>query len=160
MVLLSFEQVLLSTASPPRYWGKYWAAIRLSHRPEPSGRVVRGGVDGLDSGGRHGWRFALYHTHRPQRRPYPICTSRSGNVRYRCGGGWAGPDSSWEGHSKGVCTGVWNWSAESCGVARPLRIPLMICPLHRTYVVVVIKTDELLCGGCKWVARFKECPHW
>jgi len=29
--------------SPPRYRGRYWAAIRLSHRPEPSGRVVRGG---------------------------------------------------------------------------------------------------------------------
>jgi len=41
--LLSFERVLLSTASPPRYRGRCWAAIRLSHRPEPSGRVVRGG---------------------------------------------------------------------------------------------------------------------
>jgi len=27
-------------------------------------------------------------TSRPQRRPNPICTSRSGNVRHRCGGGW------------------------------------------------------------------------
>ena len=67
--------LLLSTASPPRYRSRYWAAIRLSHRPEPSGRVVRGGVDGLDSGGRHDRRFVLRHTHRPQRRPYPICTS-------------------------------------------------------------------------------------
>jgi len=33
----------------------------------------------------------LRHTHRPQRRPYRICTSRSGNVRPWCGGGWAGP---------------------------------------------------------------------
>ena len=41
-VLLSFERVLLSTASPPRYRGRCWAAVRLSHRPEPSGRVVRG----------------------------------------------------------------------------------------------------------------------
>ena len=49
------------------------------------------GVDGLDSGGRHGRRFVLCHTHRPQTRPYPICTGRSGNVRNRCGGGWAGP---------------------------------------------------------------------
>ena len=39
-LLLSFERVLLlSTASPPRYRGRCWAAIRLSHRPEPSGRV-------------------------------------------------------------------------------------------------------------------------
>ena len=42
----------------------------------------------LDIGGQHGRRFVLLrHTHRSQRRPYPICTSRSGNVRYRCGGG-------------------------------------------------------------------------
>jgi len=92
VLLLSFERVLLlSTASPPRYRGKCWPAIRLSHRPEPPGRVVHDGVDGLDSGGRHGRRFVLRHTHRPQRRPYPICTSRSGNVWHRWGGGWAGP---------------------------------------------------------------------
>ena len=43
-LLLSFERVLLlSTASPPRYQGRCWAAIRLSHRPERSGSVVRGG---------------------------------------------------------------------------------------------------------------------
>jgi len=67
--LLPFERVLLSTASPPRYRGTCWTAIRLSHRPEPSGRVVREEVDGLDSAGRHGRRFVLRHTHRPQRRP-------------------------------------------------------------------------------------------
>ena len=88
--LLSFQRVLLS-ASPPRYRGRCWAAIRLSHRPEPSGRVVRGGIDGLDSGTQHGRRFVLSHTHSPQRRPYPYCTGRSGNVRHRWGGGWAGP---------------------------------------------------------------------
>jgi len=43
------------------------------------------------------------------------------------------PGSSWEGHSGCVCTGVWNWSAESCGVVHPLRVPLMIHPLRRTY---------------------------
>jgi len=30
----------------------------------------------------------------------------------------------------------------------------MIGPLRRTYVVVVRKTDELLCGRDKWVSRF------
>ena len=148
-LLLSFERVLLSTASPPRYRGRSWAAIRLSHRPEPSGRVVRGGVDGLDSGGRHGRRFVLHHTHRPQMRPYPIWTARSGNVRHRCGGGWAGPKLFMGGSFRGVWTGVWNWSEESCGVVRPLRVPLMIRPLRRAYVVVR-KTGELLCGGYKW----------
>ena len=46
-------------------------------------------------------------------------------------------------------------SAEACGVVRSLRVPLMICPLRRTYVVVVREVDELLCGGCKWVSRFE-----
>ena len=72
--------------------GRSWAAIRLCHRPEPSGHAVHGEVDGLDIGGQHGRRFVLLRrTSRPQRRPYPICTGRSGNVRHRCGGGWAGP---------------------------------------------------------------------
>jgi len=45
--------------------GKCWAAIRLSHRPEPSGRAVHREVDGLDIRGRHGRRFVLLrHTHR------------------------------------------------------------------------------------------------
>jgi len=71
-----------------RFLGRCRAAIRLSHRAEPSGRAVRGEVDGLDIGGRFGRRFVLLrHTHRPQRRPYLICTSRNGNVRHRCGGG-------------------------------------------------------------------------
>ena len=43
--LLLFERVLLlSIASPPRSRGRCSAAIRLSHRPEPSGRVVCGGA--------------------------------------------------------------------------------------------------------------------
>ena len=46
------------------------------------------------------------------------------------------PGSSWEGHSRKVGTGVWNENAESCGVVRPLRIPLKIRSLRRTYVVV------------------------
>jgi len=44
-------------------------------------------------------------------------------------------------------TGVWNKNAESCRVGRPLCIPLVIRSLPRTYVVVVRKTDELLCSG-------------
>jgi len=32
----------------------------------------------------------LCHTHRPQRRSYPICANRSGNVWHPCGGDWAG----------------------------------------------------------------------
>ena len=71
--------------------GRCWASIRLSHRPEASGRAVHVEVDGFDIGGQNGRRFVpLRHIHRPQKRPYPIFV-RSGNVRHRCGGGYAGP---------------------------------------------------------------------
>ena len=80
-----FKPLLGSTRSR----GRCWAAIRFSHRPEPSGHAVHGEVDRLiDIGGQHGRRFVLLrHTHRPQRRPYPICTSRSRNFQHWCGGG-------------------------------------------------------------------------
>ena len=71
------------------------------------------------------------------------------------------PGSSWEGHSGRVGTG--DETVESCGVVLPLRIPLVICPLRRTYVVVVSWTDDLLCGRCKWVSRFEAlcvCARW
>ena len=50
--------------------------------------------------------------------------------------------------------GAGDENAESCGVIRPLRC---------TYVVVFRKTDELLCGGYKWVSRFEApciCTRW
>ena len=49
------------------------------------------------------------------------------------------PGSSWEGHSGGGrrCRG-WN--------GQPLCIPSVICPVRRTYVIVV-RWNELLCGG-------------
>ena len=45
------------------------------------------------------------------------------------------PCCSWEGHCEGWVPG--GESAESCGVVRPHRIPLVIRPVRRTYVVVV-----------------------
>jgi len=134
----------------------------LSLRPEPSGRVVRGKVDGLDSGGWQGRRFVLRHTHRPQRRLYPIYTGRSGNVQHQCGGSWAGPrlflgGSFWE------CVPVSGIKVQSL-VGLSAHCVLTIRPLHRTYVVVVVrKTDELLCGGYKWVSWFEtpcSCTRW
>ena len=45
--------------------GKWWAAIRLSRHPEPSGHALQGGVNGLDSEGKYGQRSALLcHTHK------------------------------------------------------------------------------------------------
>jgi len=85
----------------------------------------------------------------PQRRPYTICTSRSGNVRHRSGGALAGPRFFLGGSFRGLGAGVGEENAESCGVVRPLRIPLVIRPMIRTYVVVVKWTNEILCGGYK-----------
>jgi len=65
-----------------------WAANRLPHHPERSGRAVHGEVDGLDIGRQHGQRFdMLRHTHKPQKRPYSICVNRSENVWHQWGGG-------------------------------------------------------------------------
>jgi len=47
------------------------------------------------------------------------------------------PGSSWEGHSGGMGAGVGDVNAESCGVVRPLRFPLVIGPMRRTYFVFV-----------------------
>ena len=44
-------------------------------------------------------------------------------------------------------------NAEFRGVIRPHPIPLVIRPLCRTYTVVVRWTNEMLCGGYKWVSR-------
>jgi len=46
------------------------------------------------------------------------------------------PGSSWEGHSGVVGADVGDENAESCGTVCPLRIPLVIRSLRRTYVVV------------------------
>ena len=73
------------------------------------------------------------------------------------------PLCSWEGHSERVGVGVGDENAESCGVVRPLGIPLVIRPMRRTYAFVVRPTDELLCGGYKWVFRFEAsciCILW
>jgi len=46
------------------------------------------------------------------------------------------PGFSWEGQSEGVVAGVRNENAVQNAVVCPLRIPLVIRPLHRKYVVV------------------------
>ena len=108
--LLSFERVLpLTTSSPPRYRDRCWAAIRLSHRPDPSGRVVGGGsmdrtvednmVDGL-------FFCATLTGRRGGHTPFVQAgaeTSDTGAEAVELD-----PGSSWEGHSGCVCTGVWN----------------------------------------------------
>jgi len=60
-------------------------------------------VDGLDIGG-HGRRFVhLRHTHRPQRKPYPICTVQAEAETSDTGAQAvkSDPSCSREGHSRG-----------------------------------------------------------
>ena len=64
------------------------------------------------------------------------------------------PRCSWEDHSERVGVGVGDESTESRKVVQPLHLPLVIRPVHRTYVVV-FRTDELLYGGHKGVSRFE-----
>ena len=68
--LLLMSELFKPLLGRTRSRGKWWAAIRLSHRPEPSGHAIRGEVDGLDIGEQHGRRFVLLcQTHRLQRWP-------------------------------------------------------------------------------------------
>jgi len=53
--------------------------------------------------------------------------------------------SSSEGRSGVMDTGVWDENADLFWVVCPLRIPLVMHPGRRTYVVVRW-TDEMLCG--------------
>ena len=54
-----------------------WAAIRSSHRPEPSGRAVHGVVNWIKIGRQHGRRFVLLrHIHRPRRNLCPFLKAR------------------------------------------------------------------------------------
>jgi len=74
------------------------------------------------------------------------------------------PGFSCEGNSGWVPVSGMKINEESCGVVRPLRITLVIHPVRRIYDVVVVRgTDELLCGGYKWVSRFETpciCTRW
>ena len=141
LLLLSdfFFYPLLSRAT------RCWAAIRLSHCPGPSGCAVHGEVDGLDVGGQHGRRFVLLrHTHRLQRRPHHICTTRSGNVRHRCSGGWAGPRLFLGGSFRGCgyrcrrwkCRVLWGCPLNLHSIGDPPTVPHVCCCQKNWWVVV------------------------
>jgi len=104
----------------------------LSHRLEPAGHAE---VDGLYIRGQSRRWFVLRHTGRKGGHT-PLLqagaeTSDNGAEAVK-----PDPGSSWEGHSGGVGAAVGIENAESSGVVRPLRVPLVIFPLGRTYVVV------------------------
>ena len=83
-----------------RFRGRYWTAIRLSHRQEPSGRAVHG----EDIGGRHGRHGGLFFCatltgRRGGHNPFVQVgaeTSDTGAETVK-----PDPGSSWEGHSRG-----------------------------------------------------------
>ena len=92
-----------------RFRGRCWAAIRLFQRPETSGRAVRGGsMDWtLDDDTVDGLFFCATFTGR--RGGYTLFV-QTGAETSDTGAEMVKPDpgSSWEGHSRDVCTGVRN----------------------------------------------------
>jgi len=83
----------------------------------------------LVSGGQHGRRFVLLR-HTGGHTPFVQAgaeTPDNGAQAVK-----PAPGSAWEGHSRRVGTDLWNENAESCGVVRLLRIPLVIRPVRRT----------------------------
>ena len=58
-----------------------------------------------------------------------------------------------------VLSGVGDENVWVLWVVRPLRIPMVIRPLRRASVVVARQTDELLCGGYKWLVSIWGAVH-
>jgi len=122
-----------------------WAAIQLSHHPEPSGHALNGEVDGLDIRGQHGWQFVLLcHTHRPrgdkphlckqeQKHPTPVWRQLSqthallGRV---ISGGWVPVMKVQSLIVLSNYSAFHWWSAQS--------------------TALLMLLDELLCSGHKW----------
>jgi len=95
--------------------------MRLSHRREPSGRTVHEEVGGLDNGGQHGRRYVLLrHTHMLQRKPYLICTSRSGSVRPGAEAVKLDSRCFWEGLSGSVGASVGDESTQSLKIDKEI----------------------------------------
>ena len=116
------------------------------------------GADGLDIGGQDSRRFVLLHHSTGLRGGHtPFVQAGAETFDTSAEAVKLDPRCSWKGHHERMGAGVRDENAESCGIFRPLRIPLVIFPVFRTYVVVVVvrKTDEFLCGGYKRVSRFE-----
>ena len=162
--LLLFERVLLlSIASPPRSRGRCSAAIRLSHRPEPSGRVVCGGA--MDWAVEDDMVDCLFRAILTGRRGDHTPFLQAGAETSDTGAEAVEPDpgSSWEGHSRGGVPVSGIEVQSLVGLSAHSAFHWWSAHCAATYVVVVRWTDELLCGGYKWVSRFKalcSCTRW
>ena len=109
----------------------------MSHRPEPSGRALRGEVDGLDTGGQHDQRVViLRHAHGAQRPYAPF--AQAGAVTSDTGAEAVKPEPrcSWRGHSRRVGADVEDESAESCRVFQPPPHSIGDPPSAPHYVIV------------------------
>jgi len=101
----------------------------LSQRPEPSGCAVHEEVDGLEDNMVDGLFFCSTLTdrsggHTPFAQAGVETPVRRRLIRTQALLGRATPG--------GLGAGVGDENAESCGVVRPHRIPLVIRPLRRT----------------------------
>jgi len=137
------------------------------YRSEPSGHAVHEEVDGMDIGGQHGqWFVLLHHTHRPQRKPYPICTSRSGNAWYRCRGGLVSPWLFLGGSLQGdgcwcrgwKCRVLWGCPPTPHSIGDPPTGPHVCCCCQMNWWVVVldgqVSAEWGRCpGSMAWHAR-------
>ena len=150
--LLLLSQLFKPLLGRTRSRARCWAAVRMSHCPEPSGHAVNWERRWIghwrttwstvcsSAPHSHAAKEVIPHLYRQERkRPTPVRRplSRTQGSGCRC--------RRWK-----------------CGV-QPLRIPLVIRPLRRTYVFIVRWSDEMLCGGYKRVSRFGTlciCTRW
>ena len=92
-----------------------WAAIRLCHRPEASGRAVHGEVDWLDIGGQHGRRFVLLRHSQAAEEAIPHLYKQEwkmgvfiwGAMRLHSMGGWGLSGADVQAPWHGVLETVW-----------------------------------------------------
>ena len=96
LLLILMNQLLKPLLGRTQSRGRFWAAFRLSHRPEPLSHAVHGEVEGLDIRGQHG-RLFVSSALTGRKRPTPVRRRLSR----------PDPGSSWEGHSGrvGSCVG-------------------------------------------------------
>jgi len=145
-----------------RFRGRCWAAIRLSHRPEPSGRAVRGEVDGLNIGNNmvDGLFFCTTLTVRWRGHTRFVQT---GSETSDTGAEVVKPDpgSSWEGHFGGwrrVQMGVSIWGAgqRHSKDEWALSGADVQAPWHGVLEIVWLHCGEALQVGC--LRGLEGCP--
>ena len=153
-LLLRLSQFFNPLLGHTRSRGKCWAAIPLSHHPDPwighwstTWSTVWSSAPHSQPAGE-----AIPHLCKPEWKHSTLVRRRLSRTHAVLG----------RVIPRGWVFGVGNESTPSCKVVQPLRLLLVIRPIRRTYVVVVRWTDEL-CGEHKWAFRFETlcvCTRW